>query len=460
MKQEKQQKAKQKPLIKLEIIPPKIEEIDDGDVEQEDDDDEVRREKKKRRLAELKKIALNFIRIRDDYYKIVHRPDRSGKKYKFLLRLAKSTITDDYTKSILQYIKKYDDFCLVASHVDYRQDFNGFYNQYHEITHQLIEGKCDTILHIIRHIFGEKHFDFALDYLQLLYIDPNQRLPILVIESEAKNTGKSTFGILLYLIFQDNAIKIGNNDLQSDFNAFWVQRLIIIIDEASLNKKDASQMVKRFSTETGKVTSNEKNKAQQEVDFFGKFIFFSNDEGKAINVERGDPRWAVFKVPTFAEKGYKDDPNIESKIAKEIPAFLHFLLNRKLKHSTEKASRMYFAPEVYRTSQLMLYYENSISKIGIAIKQMVKDTFLFFPDEVELRFSLNNIMYELKDEVRFLVKEDVRFAIEKEFGIQPNKKNNYTYFSLKLANKNQFKITKNSGGNNITYSFLKETCQL
>ncbi|MEY4541531.1 MAG: hypothetical protein RLZZ306_3288, partial [Bacteroidota bacterium] len=85
----------------------------------------------------------------------------------------------------------------------------------------------------------------------------------------------------------------------------------------------------------------------------------TNDEGRALHIERGDPRWAVFKAPTFAEKGYKDDPKINQKIQNEIPAFLNFLVNRTLIHPLE--SRMYFSPEVYRTSQLMLYYENSIS---------------------------------------------------------------------------------------------------
>lgn len=83
----------------------------------------------------LKKIAQNYIRIRDDYYKIVFRPDKSGKLYKDLLKLSKTTITDDYSKAILKHISKFDDFTLVASHTNYQQSINGFYNQYHEITH-------------------------------------------------------------------------------------------------------------------------------------------------------------------------------------------------------------------------------------------------------------------------------------------------------------------------------------
>ena len=419
----------------------------------ENSDAQIAKEKEEseeKDLKNLKQVATKFIRIRDDYYKIVYRPDKSGKPYKDLLKLSKTTITDDHTKRILKHIPKYDDFALVASHTNYQQSINGFYNQYHEVSHKPTQGDCVNIFHILTHIFGESHIDFILDYLQILYTNPNQCLPIILIESSEKNTGKTTVSNLLYWIFQYNAIKLGNSDLQSEFGGFWLQRLLIIVDETSLEKQGVTQMLKRLSTETGKVTSNEKNKAQCEVDFIGKFIFLSNDEGKALQIERGDPRWAVFKAPTFAEKGYKDDPRIGEKIKQEIPAFLHFLINRTLVHPLK--SRMHFAPEVYRTSQLMLYYENSISLVAQAIKQLVKDTFAMFPDETELKFSITNIMDELKGNIRFLERKKVRQALEKELNLVELKKNEYTYLSLLFAERNS---TSSFRQNNVTFQFFK-----
>ena len=435
---EKQENLTDNSVIKLNGTPAK-----QPIIESEDEDEKQRRN--------LKKIAQNYLRIRDDYYKIVFRPDKSGKLYKDLLKRSKATITDDYTKGILKYINKYDDFTLVASHTNYQQSINGFYNQYHEVTHKPTQGDCVNIFHILTHIFGESYIDFILDYLQILYTNPNQCLPIILIESEEKNTGKTTFSNLLYWIFQFNAMKLGNSDLHSDFSGFWLQRLLLIVDETSLEKQGVMQMLKRLSTETGKVISNEKNKAQREVDFIGKFVMLSNDAGKALPIERGDPRWAVFKAPTFAEKGYKDDPQISQKIQQEIPAFLHFLVNRTLVHPLE--SRMYFAPEVYRTSQLMLYYENSISLYAQAIKQLVKDTFAMFPDETELKFSITNIMDELRGNIRGLDKEKVRKALDNELKIkQSEKKGRYDFFSLSSAERNN---TSRIESNSITYQFLK-----
>lgn len=439
MKAKNQTKIGQKNIIKL------------GTLTQEEREKKEEKDEKER-IKDLKNVAQNYIRIRDDYYKIVFRPDKSGKLYKDLLKLSKTTITDDYSKAILKHISKFDDFTLVASHINYQQSINGFYNQYHEITHIPKQGEYGHILHILEHIFGASHLDFILDYIQLLYTKPNKCLPILLIESSEKNTGKTTLSNLFYWIFQYNAIKLGNSDLQSDFSGFWLQRLLIIVDETSLEKQGVTQMLKRLSTETGKVTSNEKNKAQREVDFIGKFIFLSNDEGKALQIERGDPRWAVFKAPTFAEKGYKDDPLISEKIQAEIPAFLHFLINRSLVYQEE--SRMYFDPEIYRTSQLMLYYENSISLVAQAIKQLVKDTFRMFPEETELRFSITNIMDELKGNFRLLEKEKVRKALDSELKIKlSEKKGRYDYLSISNEERNMISRIE---CNSVTYLFSKE----
>ncbi|MFN8349437.1 MAG: DUF5906 domain-containing protein [Spirosomataceae bacterium] len=401
----------------------------------------------------LKNRSKHYIRVGDNYFKIVYRPDKEGKLFKDYLKLNKGTIIDDHTHGIIKYINKYDDFCMVASHTDYKQVINGFYNEYSELNHQPKPGNCDTILSVIRHVFGEHYFDFAIDYLQLLYTSPYQRLPILLLESQEKNTGKSTFANVVYKIFQDNAIKIGNNDLQSDFNSVWVKRLCIIVDETSLEKKGITQMLKRFSTETGKVTVNEKNKAQTEIDFFGKFIFISNEEGKALFIERNDPRWAVFKVPTFAEKGIKDDPLIDEKIEKEIPAFLHFLGHRTLTYSRQ--SRMFFDPAVYQTAQLQLYYNNSISKVAQYIKKLIVDTFDLFPKEETIKFGIADIMEELKTELRNVERERVRFAIEKELNKTPQARTHYTLHSRRMAESNPNYHPLKNGQNKVHYTFSK-----
>jgi hypothetical protein len=388
---------------------------------------------KKTDIKQREPLSTDFIRVGDSYLKEVFKPDKDGNLYRFYDKREKGTVQEDLggkSSDAYKNIKKYEGFVNVPSHTNYQQIIQGFFNDYFKVTHEPKEGKYDTITAFLNHVFGDK-IDFALDYLQLIYTKPTQRLPIILLESKERGTGKSTFGNLLKLIFQDNSVKVGNADLDSNFNSVWVKRLAIIVDEASLEKNSVMQMLKRFSTETGRVTFNEKNKAQSQIDFFGKFILLSNEEGRALPIEKGENRFAVFKVPTFAEKGVTDNPNIETNFLDEIPSFLHFLINRTLVHKEE--SRMFFAPEVYYTQQLQYYFDNSHSATGRAIKELIIESFNFFEEERKLRFSVSNLCSELEVRFKYLDRSKVKKSLIEEFGMIEEKKNRFEYFSLKNA---------------------------
>ena len=380
---------------------------------------------------ERQELSKKFIRVGDDYMKEVFIPDKDGNLFRMYVKRDKGTVQDDLGgkhSDFYNSIKKYEGFCLVPSHVGYKQLIEGFFNEYYQISHVPSKGEPKTILSLLTHIFGVVHLGFILDYIQLMYLRPTQRLPVLLLESKARGTGKSTFGNLLKIMFEDNSVKIGNSELDSDFNSVWVKKLAIIVDETSLEKASIMQMLKRYSTETGKVTANEKNKVQKQVDFFGKFIFLSNEEGKSLPIEKGETRFAVFKIKTFAENKISEDPQIEEKIRKEIPAFLDFLKNRKLKYKEE--TRMYFALDWYYTDQLQLYYDNSLTAIAKALRDYLIDCFKFFEDEKELKFSISNLMDELHGRYKYLERTKLKKCIVEEFGVNEIKKNRYTYHSF------------------------------
>lgn len=406
-------------------------------------------------FQDKEELAKRFIRVGDEYMKEVFVPDKDGKLHRSYVKRDKGTVQDDLGKNsdFFKSIKKYEGFCLVPSHIQYKQVVQGFFNEYYKISHEPKEGKFDAILDYLNHVFGNK-IDFILDYLQILYVKPTQRLPILLLESKERGTGKSTFGNLLKLMFQDNTAKLGNAELESDFNSIWVKRLAIIVDETSLEKNGIMQMLKRFSTETGKITANEKNKAQKQIDFFGKFIFLSNEEGKALPIEKGETRFAVFKVPTFEEKGIKENPNIEADFMNEIPAFLHFLANRKLVH--EEAGRMYFAPEAYHTDQLQYYFDNSLTATGKAIRELIIESFNYFDEENELRYSVSNLYDELEDRFRFLDRSKIKRSLIEEFGLSEQKKNRYSFHSLKRAERTKEGNFFPENENNWHFNFKRE----
>ncbi|SEJ71122.1 hypothetical protein SAMN04487995_6037 [Dyadobacter koreensis] len=408
-------------------------------------------------LSLAKKAAEQFIRVGDDYYKCTYRPDKNGKLHKVLARRSKSTIVDDHTKIVLAYIKKYEDFVIVPSHVNYKQVIHGHYNKYHQISHTPEKGNCDIIIEFLTHLFGKDYLEFILDYFKLLYLEPTQNLPIILLESEEKNTGKSTFGFFVEKIFQFNAVAVGNKDFESDFNSVWIDKLMIVVDETSLEKRSIMQTIKRLSTEKGQVLSNAKGKDKVSIEFIGKFIFISNDEGRALPIEGGEKRFAVFKVSTFSNRGVQDDPNILDKLEAQIPYFLHYLKIRKLHH--EEKTRMYFDTDVYFTEQLKLYFKGSASYTAKAIKDLIKDTFQMYPETMELRFSISELLTELNkgSYLKSTDRQQIKRAIEEELKLEPQKRSRYIYHSLYMAELDETDLLL-SGRNNrnlIHYVFAK-----
>lgn len=374
-----------------------------------------------------------FIRVGDDYYKNIFRPDKNRKLHRVLAKRSKTTVVDDIGGYLVKKISKYEDFVTVPSHTDYKQVIHGHYNKYHQISHLPVAGDCDLVIQFLNHLFGPDYLDFILDYFQLLYLKPTQNLPIILLESEEKNTGKSTFGFFVEKIFQFNAVAVGNKDFESDFNSVWIDKLMIVVDETSLEKRSVMQTIKRLSTEKGQVLSNSKGKDKVNVEFIGKFIFISNDEGRALPIERGEKRFAVFKVQTFSNQGINDDPNILDKLEAQIPAFLYFLKDRQLHH--QERTRMYFDTEVYFTEQLKLYFKGNASYAAKAIKELLKDTFQMFPEESEVKFSISELLTELTkgSYLKSTDRQQIKKAVEEELKLESQKRGRYAYFSLYMA---------------------------
>jgi hypothetical protein len=374
------------------------------------------------------------------------KPDKKGILKKELVKRQKQTITDDYGKNAIFYIRKFKAFCLVPSHTDYKQIVGNCYNLYFELTHQPQAGGCANTLAMIKHIFGEK-YELGLDYLQLLYTEPTQNLPILCLVSEERNTGKSTFGQWLIEIYGQNACKLGNQDLASDFNSTYAEKLVIVMDETSIEKKTISEAVKRMSTEQGQILVNAKNRQQYPVDFIGKFIFISNNEEDFIYIGKGENRYLVLKVPTLAQ----DDNQILSKLKNEIPAFLDFIKNRKLHYSNK--SRMYFDFELLKTEQLDRVISASRTFAEKAVFEYLKETFEAYPYLTELKASLGDLVEELAHSYKNLSRIQIQDVLRKSFKLTPCKTARYEFHSLKLCSNNNEFLPEPLKRNNSYYLF-------
>ena len=155
-----------------------------------------------------------LIRMGTTLYRLVNQPRLNGGYVKKRIVWNNETLRQDYGKHYLATVPKYDGFCTVPDHVNCRPIVEKFLNLYESIDHKPMEGDFPSIRSLVEHIFGEQ-YELGMDYLQMLYLRPIQKLPILLLVSEERNTGKSTFLNFLKALFQNNVTFNTNEDFRS-----------------------------------------------------------------------------------------------------------------------------------------------------------------------------------------------------------------------------------------------------
>ena len=208
-----------------------------------------------------------YIRVGTTLYKLVDQPKLGGGFVRKRIVWNNETLRQDHGKDFMASVPKYNGFCTLPDHVNYQPVVANFLNLYEPIDHEPKEGTFSHIEALVSHIFGEQ-YELGMDYLQLLYLKPIQKLPILLLVSEERNTGKSTFLNFLKAIFKDNVTFNTNEDFRSQFNADWAGKLIIVVDEVLLNRREDSERLKNLSTtHTYKVEAKGK-RPLSEIAFF------------------------------------------------------------------------------------------------------------------------------------------------------------------------------------------------
>ena len=345
-----------------------------------------------------------FIRVGTSLYKIVEQPRLNGGYVKKRIAWNNETLRQDYGKDYIGSVPKYDGFCTVPEHIGYRPVVGKFLNLYEPIDHRPKEGDFSHIQSLIRHIFGEQ-YELGMDYLQLLYLQPIQKLPILLLVSEERNTGKSTFLNFLKALFQNNVTFNTNEDFRSQFNSDWAGKLLIVVDEVLLNRGEDSERLKNLST-TLSYKVEAKGKDRDEIAFFAKFVLCSNNEYLPVIIDAGETRYWVRKI----ERLQSDDTDFLQKLKAEIPAFLHFLQHRQL--SSEKESRMWFAPSLLHTEALQKIIRSNRNRLEIEMQELIldimdsvgTDTFSFCYNDLLLLLVHSQVKVE-KHQVRKVLQE-------------------------------------------------------
>src|SRR5680860_388686 len=296
-----------------------------------------------------------YIRVGTSYFKKVKAPTISGDFNEILVPWNIDTIKQDYGKTFIADIPKYDGFTCIPSHTNFQQICSGFYNKYSPLSNKPKDGSIEVSKLFVKHIFGDQ-LELGLDYLQLLYKKPVQILPILCLVSKERSTGKTTFLKWLKTIFENNLTYLTNDSFGSQFNSDWTNKLLICIDEVLFNKEELTERIKYLST-TNINKLEAKGKDKREVEFFGKFVLCSNNEDNFIKIDGNETRFWVLKIPVLK----KEETDFLCRLISEIPAFLFYLKQRQL--SSEHTTRMWFTAKQIRTTALKRLVQNNRNRV-------------------------------------------------------------------------------------------------
>lgn len=376
-----------------------------------------------------------YIRVATTLYKIVQKPLQSGDLIEMRIPWNYDTLKQDHSKDFLSKIEKFDGFCCVPSHTNYQRTIGTFLNDYEPIEVEPRQGNFPTTEKFLRHIFGSQ-YEMGLDYLQLLYTRPLQRLPIIMLVSQDRNTGKTTFLNLLKALFGGNMTFNTNEDFRSQFNSDWATKLIVAVDEVLLDRKEDSERIKNLSTARS-YKAEAKGKDRNEVEFFAKFVLCSNNELNPIYIEQGETRYWVRKVPTIVE----DNPELLHEMKKELSALVWFLLHREL--STSKESRMWFRHDLLITDALRKIINHNRNKCESEMLQIIAE---IMETEVleELTFCIVDIVSML--EVRGMQAEHahIRRILQQNWELRPSDKPKY-YIGRRLTYDSRIEQTSSTG---------------
>ena len=378
-----------------------------------------------------------FIRVGTTLYKIVEQPRLNGGYMKKRIAWNNETLRQDYGKDYIGSVPKYDGFCTVPEHIGYRSVVGKFLNLYEPIDHRPQEGDLSHIQSLVRHIFGEQ-YELGMDYLQLLYLQPIQKLPILLLVSEERNTGKSTFLNFLKALFQNNVTFNTNEDFRSQFNSDWAGKLLIVVDEVLLNRREDSERLKNLST-TLSYKVEAKGKDRDEIAFFAKFVLCSNNESLPVIIDEGETRYWVRKISSLQS----DDTDFLEKLKAEIPAFLFHLQGRTL--STEHKSRMWFAPEQIATDALRRIIRCNRNRLEVEMSEL----FLEVMENTQtdsLQFCLNDAIALLQCNHVKAEKHLVRKIVQDCWKLQPSENAlTYTSYEYNYNSSGHYSPTKRVG---------------
>jgi len=381
-----------------------------------------------------------FINVGGYFYKIYNKPESDKSENKTIEIRTKDAvkhelIVNNMSPSSIYKIPLYNAFIFLPSHVDYEQTYRECYNVYFELTHKIEAGTWENIELFLKHMFQEQ-YEVILDYFQLLYLQPMQKLPILCLVSKKKSTGKTTFINFIHSVFQSNVLSLTSEDFDSQFNAEWAGKLFLCLEEIKFEDKKVINKLKTLST--GKrISIQKKTIDQKSQQFYSKIIINSNHEDDFIKLEDTDNRFWVRDVKEYET----EDVYLESNMEKEIPHFLCYLKTRSMVY--ENKTRFWFDQEVTYTDALQRVVLASKPKIESIVAHALISA-MDYLDSNEIQVSPSDISNLLGGSGKRTTDSEVRRMLKNNWNFKPTD-NTQSYQKVTKSLDGSFSITRSKG---------------
>lgn len=411
----------------------------------------------------------NFFRIGTDWMKKIRVPNKYGDVDEKIVPFSISEINRDYPPNkfhgFVNKIKKYDAYCNEPDwSPKYSREHSGCYNLANPIVHYPSSGEFKNTIEFLSHIFSagdhlkivdsstealpeeylikEKDsedfgsyckiyplteklhivekgrlgdpFVVGLDWLTIFHRNPKHMLPVPILVSKEQGTGKSTFFKWLKSIYGSNAAILNNEQFKMRFNAHYITKSLIVIDEGFLDvdKKAEKERLKQMVTSDTAYVEH-KGVNLQEFPYYGKVLMGSNDADSVMKLDDEENRWFVVKVDPI--KGKDKDPDLEAKLRSEIPAWLHFLERRRVVHPRE--DRLWFKEKYFITDQFREIVKNTKTRIEKNIDDLIKDFFVTYRVS-ELKLSQKTLVEMINDRSKYKTDaQEIKNYLQKKLGM-------------------------------------------
>jgi hypothetical protein len=365
-----------------------------------------------------------YIRVGVNYFKRIKRTNRWGVECEEIKVWNKDTIKDDHGPQLLKRVHQFDDFTIEPCNNDYQPTVDGLWNLYEPFPHKAHPSpvsidEIPNTANFMAHVFGHQ-IEIGYQYMKILYEMPKQILPVLVLVSKERNTGKSSFLNWIDIIFANNYTEIPPEDLNGSFNSHFAYRNIIGIDEAVIDKTSAIEKIKSIAT-AKTILVNTKNIAQYRIPFYGKIITTTNREADFMRVDSEEIRFWVRKlgpVPTD-----KVTNKFYDNLKAEVPKFLRYLADMPAVDVSK--SRMVFTADQINNDELQKVKEESKSGLCKELEMLLEDMFANNPDLTEIRASPKDMKTRWFENNSSIGMNYIRKVLRDEFEMEPGDNQRY-----------------------------------